>query len=80
MREHSVLVEQRGRTGSVFLDDVDISTAVCAVRADLSARDMPVIELSVLARVTTLKVDKAAVTLPEATRKLLLQLGWTPPT
>lgn len=68
-----------GSTG-IHLDGHDVARTVRALTLSLGPDRLPSVELDVLVfGEMELDVEGAQVLLPEATRELLVRLGWTPP-
>lgn len=68
------------RSGQVVeLNGVDISRALLGLTLYVRAGEMPTAFLDVIAEEIPTELDEVRAYLPEATRDLLVQLGWTPP-
>jgi hypothetical protein len=67
-----------GVASRVRLDGEDISRALVGVRLNLGVGVLPQATLDVLVHDLTTETE-GQVVLPEATRDLLVRLGWTPP-
>lgn len=69
------------RPGQVIeLDGVDISRAVIGLSLNIRAGEMPTVVLDVVAEELPTQLDEVRAYLPDATKELLVRLGWTPPT
>ena len=75
----SLRISSNGPTSSVHLDDQDISAALRGLTLRLNPGDMPQARLDVVALDVSTYSDDVQVYLPDATRDLLVRLGWTPP-
>jgi len=65
---------------AVELDGVDISRALIGLSLTVRAGDMPSVVLDVIAEEVPTQLDEVRAYLPDATKDLLVRLGWTPPT
>lgn len=63
----------------VELDGVDVSRALLGLTLRLRAGDMPTAVLDVIAEEIPTELAEVRACLPEATKDLLIRLGWTPP-
>ncbi|MFI6251506.1 hypothetical protein [Streptomyces sp. NPDC051016] len=63
----------------VELDGVDISNALLGLSLNVRAGDMPTVVLDVVAKKIPAELDEVRAYLPDATKDLLVRLGWTPP-
>jgi hypothetical protein len=63
----------------VEVDGVDISRALLGLTLYVRAGDMPTAVLDVVAEEIPTELDDVRAYLPEATKDLLVRLGWTPP-
>ncbi|MFG3276236.1 hypothetical protein [Streptomyces luteogriseus] len=63
----------------VELDGVDVSRALLGLTLYVRAGDMPSAVLDVIAEEIPTELDEVRAYLPEATKDLLVRLGWTPP-
>jgi hypothetical protein len=77
---HAVRFTSDGVSGAVTVDGVDVSSAVRGVRINASAGELVSVELDVIAVEVDMVGAETDVLLPDATRDLLIRLGWTPPT
>ncbi|MFJ9037470.1 hypothetical protein ACIRF8_12885 [Streptomyces sp. NPDC102406] len=69
-----------GRGGHlVELDGVDVSRALYGLTLTVAAGGPPTAVLNVVAKEIPTELDGVRAHLPDATRELLVQLGWTPP-
>lgn len=68
-------------TYRVLLDGEDIAPAVRAVTVEATGRDeLPRVALDLaIVELGTVSLPEASVYIPDATRDLLVKLGWTPP-
>lgn len=71
-------VSSDGVGGTVHLGDQNISAALTGINLRLRVGETPQATLNVLVHDLTTEVE-GTVTVPHATRRLLVQLGWTPP-
>lgn len=68
------------RPGQVIeFDGVDISRALIGLTLNIRAGDMPTAVLDVVAEELPTQLDEVRAYLPDATKELLVRLGWTPP-
>lgn len=68
------------RGGQVIeLDGVDISRSLIGLSLTIRAGDMPSAVLDVVAEEIPTELDGVRAYLPDATKELLVRLGWTPP-
>ncbi|MGW4670086.1 hypothetical protein [Streptomyces sp. NPDC004324] len=63
----------------VELDGVDISPSLIGLTLTIHAGDMPSAVLNVIAEEIPTELDEVRAYLPDATKDLLVRLGWTPP-
>lgn len=64
----------------IRLDGQDIVNAVRGVSLTMGVDQSPTLELDIShVEVTRLELEDVEVTLPTATRELLIDMGWTPP-
>lgn len=63
----------------VELDGVDISRSLIGLSLNIRAGDMPSVVLDVIAEEVPTELAEVHAYLPDATRELLVRLGWTPP-
>lgn len=63
----------------VELDGVDVSRALLGLTLYLRGGEMPTAFLDVVAEEIPTELDEVRAYLPEATKDLLVRLGWTPP-
>lgn len=63
----------------VELDGVDVSRALLGLTLTVRAGDMPSVALDVIAEEIPTELAEVRVYLPDATKELLVRLGWTPP-
>lgn len=63
----------------VELDGVDISRALYGLSLTIRAGDMPSAVLDVVVEEIPTELDEVRAYLPDATKELLVRLGWTPP-
>ncbi|MGW5616269.1 hypothetical protein [Streptomyces sp. NPDC003877] len=63
----------------VELDGVDVSRALLGLTLYVRAGDLPTAVLDVIAEEIPAELDEVRAYLPEATKDLLVRLGWTPP-
>lgn len=69
--------QEDGRT-AMFVDDLDVASTVMG--ADIGLRPgVAEISLKLIPGLFELDVDQAAIDVDDATRAVLLKLGWTPP-
>jgi len=70
----------KDRGGQVVeLDGVDISRSLIGLSLNVRAGDMPSVVLDVIAEEIPTELDEVRAYLPDATKDLLVRLGWTPP-
>lgn len=68
------------RPGQVVeLDGVDISRALIGLSLNIKGGEMPTVTLDVIAEELPTQLDEIRAYLPDATKELLVRLGWTPP-
>lgn len=68
------------RPGQVVeLDGVDISRSLIGLSLNIRAGEMPAAVLDVIAEELPTQLDEVRAYLPDATKELLVRLGWTPP-
>jgi hypothetical protein len=63
----------------VEVDGVDISRALIGLSLNIRAGDMPSVVLDVIVEEVPTQLDEVRAYLPDATKELLVRLGWTPP-
>lgn len=73
----STLTDRGGHV--VELDGVDISRVLIGLSLKVRAGDMPSVLLDVIAEEIPTELDEVRAYLPDATKELLVRLGWTPP-
>lgn len=61
------------------LDGHDISNAILGLTVTIKGGEMPAATLDVICEEIPTEADDVRVHLPDATRDLLVRLGWTPP-
>lgn len=64
---------------AVELDGVDISRSLIGMTLTIRAGDVPSAVLDVIAEEVPSQLDEVRAYLPDATKELLVRLGWTPP-
>lgn len=68
------------RPGQVVeFDGVDISRALIGLSLNIKGGEMPTVTLDVIAEELPTQLDEIRAYLPDATKELLVRLGWTPP-
>ncbi len=76
----SFRVETNGRDGKVLVDGHDISKAVRGLRIDVEAGYPMEVTLDlVVLKASEIDSEGAKIAMPEATERLLIEAGWTPP-
>lgn len=80
-RPGSLSIIGDGMPGStvVELDGRDITRAVSGVTVEIDVDSKPTALLNVLLFDVSTHLDNPCVVIPDATRELLVQLGWKPP-
>jgi hypothetical protein len=68
----------KARSAKVHLDGQDVSSALRGITLALDVDHVTTATLDLVGPLTDVDTP-AVVVLPEETRKLLVQLGWTPP-
>jgi phage protein D len=63
----------------IMLDDHDISGAIRGIDLTIHVGALPRAELDLLILEVASHRMAADITIPDSTRELLIQLGWTPP-
>lgn len=63
----------------VEVDGYDVSRALLGMTLEINAGDMPTATLRVVAEEIPTELDEMRAYLPDATKALLVRLGWTPP-
>lgn len=79
MTPRKIRISAHGHTGTVELDGQDISHAVQDVAVKMHAGDTPQVTLGLALHALDESDLDAEVRIPDATRDLLVSLGWTPP-
>lgn len=74
----SLRISSEGHVGSVQLEGHDISNATAGLDIRMRPGCLPEVRLDVILYDLTSEVE-TTVTVPDATRDLLVRLGWTPP-
>lgn len=78
-RPGALRITSDGLGGRVHLDGRDISNALVAVNLKVGTGELPLAVLDLMIHDLTSEVE-ATFEVPDATRALLVRLGWTPPT
>lgn len=80
-RRHSFTVTSTGPTSaSVLIDGHDIANGCAGLTLTMGVGQVPTVNLDLLILATTEIQDvQARILIPDATRDLLIGLGWTPP-
>lgn len=63
----------------VRIGNIDVASALRGLTLRASLDNLHVLELDVLVHDISAEADGTLVTIPDATHKLLVELGWTPP-
>lgn len=77
---HTFRFEGKGATGgTVVLDGEDVSDGIQGLTLEARVGEVTRVTLDIPVVVTSEVEDNVEVFMPDATRALLIKLGWTPP-
>lgn len=79
LRGHVRITQREGIFHSVELNGQDVSGALRGLNVNIRAGEIPSVTMNVLVEKTEGDFPEADLYIPEATRQLLIQFGWTPP-
>lgn len=77
---HTLAIHSKGTHATVHLDGTDIAHALTGIALTLGVNKAATATLDlVIVDVTEVQDTEARIVIPDATRDLLVQLGWTAP-
>jgi hypothetical protein len=73
------IYQEKPWDASIKLDGVNVADSVRGVNVRLHASELPKVELDLAIIDVSMDLQHPQILIPAATRHLLIELGWTPP-